>query len=235
MAALIAASAFFVAIHLMISATGLRSVLVAAMGDRVYQAVYSVASLGGIIAMAMSYNAAAAAGSELLIDLGPGVRHLGVLIMPVAFVLGVTGLLTRNPTSMGFEDAVDDPNVVRGILRITRHPFQWSVSIFSLFHLLANGDAASLVFFGAFFIVSFAGTFSLDAKRARAMGSRWTGFASKTSNFPFAAILAGRQQLSLSEIGLVKPLVGLLVFAAIAASHAWLFGVSPFPGGWTPF
>lgn len=235
MIALAAACAFFGAIHLGLSGTRLRDWAVAVMGEQTYRAAFSIGSVIGIVAMAMTYSAAMRAGPDQLFFPGPGITHLGIPVMLVVFLLGVTGLLTKNPTAAGFEDSVDAPDTVQGLLRITRHPFLWSVSIFSLFHLLANGDAASALFFGTLFVVAFAGTFSIDAKRARVMGARWSGFAAKTSNVPFAAILGGRQRLSLAEIGIVKPLVALGAFACVLFVHAWLFGVSPFPGGWVPF
>ena len=120
-------------------------------------------------------------------------------------------------------------------MRITRHPFLWGVATWSAFHVSANGDEASVIFFGTFFLTSFLGTFSIDAKRRRKMGDAWTGFASRTSNVPFAAIAAGRNTLNLGELLDWRFLVALLGFLAILFSHARLFGVSPFPGGWTPF
>jgi len=67
------------------------------------------------------------------------------------------------------------------------------------------------------------------------MGEAWSGFAQRTSNVPFGAILTGRNSLKLAEIFGFRQLIALVVFAAVLFAHAWMFGVSPFPGGWVPF
>ena len=64
-----------------------------------------------------------------------------------------------------------------GLLRITRHPFQWSVVLWAIGHIVANGDVASLLFFGSLGALSLWGSFLIDAKKARTMGADWTAFA----------------------------------------------------------
>ncbi len=233
MTMLIAAAVFFLALHLVVAGTRLRDTLTGAIGEGPYLGLFSLASLGGIVWLAMSYNAASAEGSAMLWSLGPGVGHAGILVVAIAFWLGVSGLLTPNPTSVGQQSAA--AKEVSGILRITRHPFLWGVAIWSAFHMAANGDAASVVFFGTFFLLAVAGTFSIDAKRARGMGDAWASFAQRTSNIPFGAILTGRNTLKLAEVFGFRQLIALAVFAAVLFAHAWAFGVSPFPGGWVPF
>jgi uncharacterized membrane protein len=229
MAMLIVASAFFLVLHLLVAGTRLRDVFVSAAGERGYLGAFSIASLAGVVWLAFSYNLAGLAGSPLLWDLGPGVKHLGLVVMAVAFFFVVSGLLTPNPTSVGMEDAATRD--ATGILRITRHPFLWGVALWAAFHLLANGDAASVVFFGTFLILAVAGTFSIDAKRARKMTKGWIEFAGRTSNAPFAAILAGRNSLKLGELVTYRQAVAIVVFLAMLFVHAWLFSASPFPGG----
>jgi uncharacterized membrane protein len=233
MTMLIAAAAFFLALHLVIAGTRLRDAIVGAIGETPYMGLFSLASLGGIVWLILSYNAAFAAGSEMLWNLGPGVSHLGIIVVALAFLFVVSGLLTPNPTGVGQLAAVaSEPT---GVLRITRHPFLWGVAIWAAFHVAANGDTASVLFFGTFLVLAVLGTFSIDAKRARKMGAEWAAFAGKTSNVPFAAILAGRNSLKLAEILTYRQLAALGAFLALLFLHAWAFGASPFPGGWVPF
>lgn len=235
MAMLAAAAIFFLAIHLLVAGTTLRDAAVRAVGERPFLGIFSSASVAGIVWLAVSYNTASAQGSAVWWDLGPAVKHLGPLVMGVAFVLGVAGLLTPSPTAVGMESRAADANTVQGVLRITRHPFLWGVALWSAFHLAANGDAASVVFFGTFLLLSVAGTHSIDAKRARKMGADWQGFAGRTSNVPFAAILSGRATLNLRELFSYRLAAGVLAYAAVLFLHAWAFSASPFPGGWVPF
>jgi uncharacterized membrane protein len=230
---LIAAALFFLALHLLVAGTRLRDAIVRAIGEQVYLGAFSLASLGGIVWLAISYNSATAAGSDLLWDLGIGVRHLGTIVVGIAAFFAVSGLLTPNPTAVRQEAAA--AREATGILRITRHPFLWGVALWAAFHLAANGDAASVVFFGTFLILSVAGTFSIDAKRARNMTAGWIEFAGRTSNFPFVAIAAGRNSLRLGELLTFRQAAALVVYLGLLFAHAWLFSASPFPSGWVPF
>ncbi len=235
MAMLIVAAAFFLSIHLLIAGTSLRDVVVARLGERGYLGAFSVASLVGIVWLVASYNAAVNAGAPILWDFGPAVAHLGIIVVAVAFFFVVAGLLTPNPTSVGMESIALKHNAATGMLRITRHPFLWGVAIWAAFHLAANGDAASVVFFGTFLGLAVFGTSSIDSKRKRKLGVDWQNFSQTTSNIPFQAILTGRNVLVLRELLTYRQLAALVAFAAALVAHAWAFGASPFPGGWVPF
>ena len=235
MTMLIAAAVAFLVLHLVVAGTRLRDAATGAIGEQAYLGLFSLASAAGIVWLAMSYNAAAAQGSDLLWDLGPGVSHLGIIVVAIAFLFGVSGLLTPNPTSVGQEGVAGREGAVTGVLRITRHPFLWSVALWAAFHLAANGDAASAVFFGTFLVLAVSGTFSIDGKRRRKMGTGWDGFARQTSNIPFGAILTGRNSLRLGELMTYRQLAAILAFLALLFGHHWLFSASPFPGGWVPF
>jgi len=231
---LIAAGAVFLGIHLFIAGTRIRDGLVRAVGERAYMGLFSLLSLGAIVWLAMAYNAAQASpGNPVLYDLGH-VRDLGIAVVALAFFLGVQGLLMPNPTSIGQEAAAAKEDTVKGVLRITRHPFLWGVVLWSGFHLAANGDEASTIFFSTFLLLAFFGTFSIDAKRKRKMGQAWNAFASKTSNIPFAAVLFKGAKLKLAEDFGWRFWVALILFLAVLFFHARIIGVSPFPNGWAP-
>jgi uncharacterized membrane protein len=232
MTMLIAAALFFLALHLAVAGTGLRDVVVRLVGEGPYLGLFSLASLGGIVWLAASYNAVSAQGSPVYWDVAPGVREAGIVVLALAFLLAVPGLLSANPTSVRQEAAAARPDAVRGVLRITRHPFLWGVALWAAVHLAANGDQASVIFFGTFLVLAVAGTYSIDAKRARKMGASWEAFAKQTSNIPFAAIIAGRNSLKAGEFADYRLLLAVLAFVAVLFVHAWLFSASPFPQGW---
>lgn len=236
MVMLIAAACVFLGIHLFIAGTRLRDAVTAAIGESAYLGVFSLASLAAISWLVMSFNAVrASADDPMLYVPWIGVKHLAIPIVALAFLLAVPGLLLPNPASLKQEDAAARAETVKGVLRITRHPFLWGVAIWSAFHLSANGDEASVIFFGTFLLLSLCGTFSIDVKRRRKLGDGWSAFASRTSNIPFGAILSGRNSLKLGEIFDWRLLTAVALFLAILFSHAHLFGVSPFPTGWVPF
>jgi uncharacterized membrane protein len=236
MTMLIAAALVFVALHLFVSGTRLRDTITGAIGEQPYLGLFSVASLAAIVWLAIGYNHAQASTDPQLYDLGPGIRHLGIPVVAIAFFLGVQGLLAANPTRVQVGQPSATPaDAIHGVVRITRHPFLWSVVIWSAFHLAANGDEASVIFFGSFFVLALFGTAFIDAKRRRKMGAAWEAFASRTSNIPFAAVLSGRNTLGFSEDFGWRFLVAMVLFLAVLFTHYHLFGVSPFPGGWVPF
>ena len=226
MTALIAAATFFVLLHLLVSGTALRGALVGVLKEGPYMGLFSLASVGGIVWLSMAYGDARGLG-PVYWDLGPGARHAGLLIMLLALLLVVPGLLTPNPTSVKQEGALDKPDAVKGMLRITRHPFLWGVSIWALGHLLSNGDLPSVILFGSMMALGVFGTVSIDAKRKKALGAKWDAFAAQTSNIPFGALLTGRQKLSLGEIGWWRLALAVAIWAGLLWAHPMLFGVSP--------
>lgn len=232
---LIAAALAFLALHLLIAGTRVRDAIVSAIGERAYLGLFSLASVGGIIWLAMSYRTAMASPSNVqLFDLGYGIDNLAIPVVLIAFLLGVPGLLMPSPTSVGQASAAAKEETVRGVLRITRHPFLWGVAIWSAFHLCATGDYASTILFGTFLVLSLLGTLSIDAKRQRKLGDAWSRFAQRTSNVPFAAIASGRNLFRAREYFDWRFLAALALFLAVLFVHARVIGVSPFPGGWTP-
>jgi uncharacterized membrane protein len=154
-------------------------------------------------------------------------RWLAIALMVPALVLLVASMTVRNPTLVGMEGA--GPPEARGMLRITRHPMLVAIATWAALHLLAAGDLASIILFGAFLVTTLAGMPSLDAKMERRDAEQWRPFAGTTSIVPFLAIAEGRNRLQLAEIGWVAPIGGGVLWALLLALHGPLFGVSPIP------
>jgi len=219
------AAACFAGIHLGVSGTRLRGLLVARIGTNLYMVIFSVASVAVFIWLVNAYKAA-----PYIETWGQPVwfRPIAIALMLPAFLLAVIGLTTPNPTSVAQEKlALIDP---QGIVCITRHPFLIGVALWSVIHVIANGDAASLLFFGSLAVVCLAGTGSIDAKRRGSLGAEiWDRFAQKTSIIPFGAILAGRSAWKPGSIGWWRPASGAAAYALMLGGHAHIIGVSPFP------
>lgn len=229
-----AAAAFFLAIHLVVAGTALRAAIVGVISERAWFASFSIVSLVGIAWLAMSYNEAVTGPNPLYWAPPVWAMHLSPIVILIAALFVVIGVTTPNPTSVGTEELAKDPETVKGMLRITRHPFLWGTAIWALWHILINGDQASVIFFGTFALLAVLGTFSIDDKKRKKLGDAWTGFAARTSNLPFAAIIAGRNQLKIGELGWWRILLALVIFGAAFYGHLWAFGVSPVPG-WMPY
>jgi uncharacterized membrane protein len=230
MLSLIAAAAFFLAIHLLVSGTRVRDALTGRIGLGPYMGVFSLSSVAGLAWLGIAFAQARHADAQAAFwDVTPATRLTQIALQLLAVLLIVPGLTTPNPTSVRQESALDRPDLVRGMLRITRHPFLWGVAIFSAGHLLVNGDAASIILFGTLFVLSVLGTASIDAKRRRALGAKWDAFATQTSNVPFAAIAQGRQRLNLGEIGWWRIALAVAVWGLLGWAHPYLFGVRALP------
>jgi uncharacterized membrane protein len=216
MGSMIAASAFFLVIHFGVSGTRLRDALVARLGAGPYRGLFSLASIAGIVWMVRAYDRAPTIETwgQLL-----WLRPLVLVVTFVGVLLAVIGLASPSPTSVGMEGKLAQGTAaVHGITRITRHPFLWGVALWALAHFVVNGDLASGILFGTLALLALLGGASIDAKRRRLFGEQWRTFAQATSNVPFAAIAARRNQLApaLEEIGWLRPLIAVAIYV-------WLF------------
>ena len=223
MYSLIAASLFFLLIHFSVSGTRLRGVLVARMGAGPYRGAFALASLVGLVWMSSAYSQAPTVDlwGQLI-----GLRPLAFVLVLLAFLFVGIGLATPSPTQVGMESQLaQGTDLVRGVVRITRHPFLWGVGLWAFVHLIVNGDLASLILFGSLLLLALGGTAFIDAKRRRTFGDQWSRFAQATSNVPFAAIAAGRNQLgpALREIGILRPAIAIAAYVVVLILHGRLF------------
>ena len=212
------ATAAFLLTHA-VASTPLRPALAGALGERLYLGAYSLVAFFTLGWMIWAY---AHAPREML---WAPLRHLPGAVMPFAFILVACGYW-RNPTLVGADRLLRSEEPARGIIRITRHPLMWGIMLWSAAHLLARADAKSTVFFGGFLLLAAFGTVLIDARKKA--NPDWARFAALTSNVPFVAIAQGRNRIVWREIGWLRPLAGLVLFALVLAAHPWLFGVRPY-------
>jgi uncharacterized membrane protein len=207
----LAVSAFVLA-HLLIASTGLRRHLVAWIGERAYAGLFSAQALVLIIWMAMAFGAAPR--DHLLWEI-PGRVQLVLLLMPLVLVLAIGGFTVRNPSAvmMAAPETAWQP---QGILTVTRHPVMWAFGLWALLHVLANGDLAGLIFFGAFAVLALFGTLAIDAKKRRSWTPEsWQAFSATTSNLPFLAIAQGRTRFDWRGFGWKPLAIAVVLYLAI--------------------
>ena len=210
----------FAATHIGLSSQRLRPRLVARLGERGFQGVYSLVALATFVPLVSSYYAHKHAGPYLwnLVQL-PGVRVLAYGLMGAALVLVVAGLVQPSPASMRPGRAV-----VRGVARVTRHPLFMGFGLWGVAHLLLTRVYASeLAFFGGFAIFAVVGCDHQDRRKAASLGEDYRAYAARAPFLPF------------SSPGFVRGLVEMPMPVAIAAgialawalrryAHAWLAG-----------
>jgi uncharacterized membrane protein len=221
--ALLVAMLAFVGGHFALSSQPVRSRLVGRLGERTFAALYSVLMVFALIWVIAAYRVAP---PRLVWDLGPWANLIPLLAMPFALILAVLGLTVRSPTAMGGAKAFDrDVPPVQGVFTITRHPFLSAAAIWSLAHLIANGDLASILLFGGFAVLSIGGMAAIDHKLSLKLGPRWQAYADRTSRMPFAAALTKGMAIDWRGIGWVRPLLGVALYVVLVYAHDWLFGV----------
>ena len=159
------------------------------VGASTWKAVYSLLSLLGFGLIVWGFSVAR--GQPVQLWSPPrGMRHLASLLTLLSFVLLAAAYIPGN-----------------AIKAKLHHPMVLSVKVWALAHLLANGNLAHMVLFGAFLVWS---VFNFAAARRR-----------------------DRRGAILYAPGHVAPtvltvLVGALAWAAFAIwLHGWLIGIRP--------
>jgi uncharacterized membrane protein len=207
--------------HTLLSSRSLRPRLVARLGAGPFLGVYSLVSFLTFVPLVRAYLSDRHAG-ELVLPLAavPGVHTIALLLAWASFATAIGGLFQPSALSMLSGDVVE----ARGLGRITRHPLFMSLAVWSLAHLLVNGFATDLAFFGGFVAYGVLGCAHQDARKRDAEGARLAGYFAETSLLPFVAIAAGRNRIVVAEL----PWVGLAVGAALSTvlylAHPWMFG-----------
>ena len=191
MAVLILGLALFLGVHsTRIAADGWRTATIARIGEKTWKGLYALASIAGFLLIVWGFGLARR-NPVYLWEAPMGMRHLAGALMLVAFILLVATYVPRN-----------------AIKAKLHHPMVLSVKVWSVAHLLANGNLADVVLFGSFLAWA---VFSFRAarRRDRAAGTVYpAGTASGTA---------------------MTVVLGIAAWAVFAFwAHGLLFGVRPF-------
>jgi len=222
---LILAALAFLLIHV-VPSSFLRERLVTRIGEKGYMAGFSLLSLAILVWLVFAYRAAPV--GDILWDAGNAGRYLAMLLMLFASILLASANTTPNPTAVGAEKSLERESVYGGINAVTRHPMMWGILLWSITHIINNGEITAVIFFGTFGVLALSGTFLIDAKKARQLKEGWETFKGRTSNVPFVAIFQGRATLSIKSLWW-RILVGIVLWAALFHFHTFVIGVSPNP------
>ncbi|MCD6073723.1 MAG: Conserved rane protein of unknown function [Rhodospirillales bacterium] len=222
-AALLTATIVFVGAHLVLSAHPIRGLLVARIGERPFTGLYSALVALPFIWMIAAYRAAP---TDYLWIAPTGIKHLTLTIMIVATILAAASVSRNNPAVAGAPPPKleDGP---KGIFRITRHPFMWGVALWAITHLMASGDAASVIVFGGLATLALVGTLHSDSRKHRQYGPAWDIYARQSSHLPFLAIAQGRTHLVWSEIGWRPVILGAALYLVLLIGHEPVIGIAP--------
>lgn len=216
----------FLATHVLPTRRGLRDRLIGWLGRRAYFALY-----GGVSVVVLVWLIAAAGRAPYVGLWGPSgwQRWVPVLTMPVAALLGVLGIGAGYPHSLGGRTGRFDPRAP-GIAAVTRHPLLWAFSLWSLAHLVANGDLAHAILFGGFAALAFGGMAAFDRRARAAMpAAEWDAVRHATSVLSLAPLASAAwwraNRRTMARAAVIAAGVYLLLFAL----HEPVIGVTPAP------
>jgi len=203
--------------HLVLSSLPVRERIIGRIGEGAFRGLYSLVAFGFFIPLVWTYFASKHAGPQLwMIPIGTGLRWAIYLGMGVALVLLVAAFVRPSPAAV----VPGDPTP-RGIYRITRHPLLMGIALFGLLHLLPNGAAADVAFFGGFVIFSLVGAAHQDRRKLATDDGTFRRFYEATPFLPFTggASLRGLRELAPTVAG-----VGILVTVVLRYFHGSWFG-----------
>ncbi|WP_428027313.1 NnrU family protein [Altererythrobacter sp.] len=176
---LVAANVTFVGTHFAMSHP-LRASLVKALGERGFQAVYSLVSLAAFAWVALAFRAAPPAD---LPSNGEAGWIIATLLMIPALVL-FAGSFAGNPAlpAPGADKlARQDP---RGVFTVTRHPMMWAFGLWALAHIILFWSTRTLITASAMGFLALIGAHLQDRKKEALMGEAWADWEAKTSYWP---------------------------------------------------
>jgi uncharacterized membrane protein len=207
--------AAFAGSHLILSSQPVRGRLVSRLGARAFQAGYSLLVLGLFIPLVTTYFANKHTG-PILWSIPPGPLTLWTVYVgsALAFILFVGGFVTPSPAMM-----VPGSPKPRGVLRITRHPVLMGTALWAFVHLLTNGSATDVAFFGGFVVFVLIGTWHQDRRKLATV----PGYREFMEATPFIPFTGGGTLRGLREIAPAAA-IGLVATVIVRHFHTAWFG-----------
>ena len=198
----------FAGSHMLLSSRAIRARLVARLGDRQFQAAYSIVALVFFAPLVYYYLTHLHAGPLLwsVPDSG-AIEFVLVLANVLGFVLTTAGVMTPSPASIT-GTPLDAPS---GVHRITRHAVFMGLGIWALAHVVANGHAGDVAFFGGLVVFVLVGSWHQDRRKLAGGDPRFERFHAATAFIPFTSRGALRGLMELPPLAVVIGVVVALV------------------------
>jgi uncharacterized membrane protein len=226
LASVVLAAVAFVGGHFVLSSGPIRNVLVRRIGERPFRGAYSLVAAATLAWLIYAYNRA----PRVDIWAEPSwSRVVALVLVFCACMFFVGSFAAANPALAGNEVRAARSEPGRGIFAVTRHPMLWAFALWGIAHAIANGDAASLVFFGAFSVLALGGMAHIDARKHAVSDPVWAKVEAVTSALPFRAMVQGRARFRFADLGWWRLLGGIALFAVLLHAHRPVIGLSPFP------
>jgi uncharacterized membrane protein len=216
----------FTVLHL-IPSTPLRPALIRTLGRPAFMALFSAASVALFIWVYVIFRETPV--EPVYWVTGHAVRGVSSLIMLFAFLLLTLAVCERRPVILTGESVLNEPDSIRGVLRVTRHPALWAIGLWALTHMINNANPPAWAFFGYAAALAFGGVLLIDRRRRRLLSAAaWERLQAETSSTPFLAIASGRNRMAWREFALWKIALAIILWAGMMHGHPHMFGVAIF-------
>jgi len=209
----------FVGSHLLLSHP-LRAPLVSRFGEPAFLAGYSCFALVTLTLLIGAYRETPT-GMPLW-PVGDALWMAVTVIMLTASIL-LVGSFIGNP-ALPKAGATTAPRTAKGAFVVTRHPMNWSFALWAACHIAVLPTGPNLILCGAIIFLALVGSGLQDRKKEVLQPDRWRDWESKTSFWPFAAIISGRARLA--GFGWIVPTAGVVLWLAATWAHRPAAGVS---------
>lgn len=207
----------FAGSHMALSSLRVRSRLVARLGEGPFLGLYSVVAFAFFVPLVWTYFAHKHAGPLLWsIPIGSALRWSIYAGMLLALLLVVAGVVRPSPAGV----VPGDPTP-RGAQRLTRHPLFMGLGLFGLLHLLPNGNAADVAFFGGFPLFALVGSRHQDQRK---LMKGPPGFAAFHRETPFLPFTGSATAQGIRELGPVVLLGAVATTFLLRWFHRAWFG-----------
>ena len=214
----------FLAPHVVPSVPGLRPWLIGKMGRFGYLAAYVALSTITFVWLILAVLRAPYSGLWVL---RPWHVYLTLVLVALASVLLVAALVTPNPLSLSLRRAdANTPN--DAILGVTRHPILWAFGLWSLSHILVNGDLASVMLFGLLAVFALGYIPLLDRRMQKIRGlEEWRRLSAGSSSMLFAGYFRGNTRPRIDRRLIFAMVGGMTLFVSLLVLHGPVIGVNP--------
>lgn len=212
----------FAITHVVLSSLALRPKLVGILSERGFLGVYSLVAIAFFWPLVSTYWSHKHEGPLLWsVPMTTPVLWAMYGLMALAFILLVAGFMSPSPASLNPAGAPSGPAQPKGIHFITRHAVFMAMALFGIAHLIPNGFASDVAFFGGFPIFVLIGAIHQDGRKLVTEPERYTAFHAETPLLPFT----GRHTLrGLKEMSLVAVAIALVVTVLLRRYHTQIFG-----------
>ena len=190
----------FASSHMLLSSRTIRASLVARLGDKRFLAAYSIVALAFFAPLVYYYFTHRHAGPLLWSVPGSGaVEFVLVLANVIGLVMAVAGVMTPSPAAVTGAP-LDEPS---GVHRITRHAVFMGMGVWALAHIIANGYASDVAFFGGIVAFVLIGSWHQDRRKLAGGDPRFERFHAATAFIPFTSREALRGLMELPPVAVI--------------------------------